>query len=248
MSDDPKNEAIREVRQLLRSRVSGALATSLPGKQATGSQGDAAWPFASLITYALDDTMAPLLLLSGLSDHTKALQADGRCTLLVEATAGFENPQAGPRAGLLCIAAPQPEPRAREQYLARHPAAAMYAGLTDFKIWRLAPQRIHSVGGFGRARWLEWNEVAVETPEALRAAQSGIVTHMNEDHGSAIDLYANKLLHRTGTGWKMTGIDADGCDLRLGGEVARFDFPARISDAQEARKALVEAAARARAA
>jgi heme oxygenase (biliverdin-IX-beta and delta-forming) len=49
-----------------------------------------------------------------------------------------------------------------------------------------------------------------------------------------------------GTGWRMTGIDPEGCDLRLGGKVARLDFPARIADAAGARAALVALARRAR--
>src|SRR5687767_1120675 len=110
MNTPPDSEPVREVRHMLRARTVGALASSLPGQQATGTASDPPWPFASLATYALDHDLSPILLISGLSDHTRAMTADPRVTLLVEATAGFENPQAGPRASLLCRAARDPAP------------------------------------------------------------------------------------------------------------------------------------------
>ena len=44
---------------------------------------------------------------------------------------------------------------------------------------------------------------------------------MNEDHGDAIDLYANVLLGRQ-EGWQLTGVDPDGADLRHGGGSLRL--------------------------
>jgi len=69
---------------------------------------------------------------------------------------------------------------------------------------------------------------------------------MNEDHGDALQLYAQKLLGRQGEGWTMTGVDAEGADLRHGGEVARLDFSAPVQDAQGARAELVRLVAEAR--
>jgi heme iron utilization protein len=36
---------------------------------------------------------------------------------------------------------------------------------------------------------------------------------MNRDHGDAVALYAARLLHQEGVGWRMTGIDPEGMDL-----------------------------------
>jgi len=45
----------------------------------------------------------------------------------------------------------------------------------------------------------------------------------------------------------MTGIDAEGADLRREGEVARLDFATRIDDADAARRELIRLAKEARA-
>ena len=81
----------------------------------------------------------------------------------------------------------------------------------------------------------------------LADAEPGIVSHMNEDHGDAVQLYAGKLLGLGGSDWRMTGIDAEGIDLRQRGQVARLAFEAPLSTASEARKVLVALVGKARA-
>ena len=54
---------------------------------------------------------------------------------------------------------------------------------------------------------------------------------MNEDHADAIvDLCARNCSAAPGAGWRMTGIDPEGVDLRRDGETARLDFPAPACD------------------
>jgi heme iron utilization protein len=86
----------------------------------------------------------------------------------------------------------------------------------------------------------------VDDPGRLAAAEPEILKHMNSDHKEAIDGYARHLLGRTNAGWKMTGIDPEGIDLRCGGETARLDFPAPVLTPEEARMALVQLDAKAR--
>ena len=72
---------------------------------------------------------------------------------------------------------------------------------------------------------------------------------MNEDHSAAIAHYARGLLGRSGTSWRMTGIDPEGIDLRCDGETARLDFTYVVSPVLTpgaARAALVQLADAAR--
>ena len=59
---------------------------------------------------------------------------------------------------------------------------------------------------------------------ALAEAEAGILAHMNQDHAATIDLYAQRLLGLSGEGWRMTGVDPDGADLRRDAAVARLAF------------------------
>jgi putative heme iron utilization protein len=139
--------------------------------------------------------------------------------------------------------------RLKQRFLRHHPDAAMYAGFGDFHFYRVALERTHLVGGFGKIRWIAPGELLAVPPLAdLAEGEGGIVAHMNGDHAEAVQLYAAKLLGLPGAGWTMTGIDAEGIDLRLAGTVARLAFEAPMTSAAEARPALVSLVAKARSA
>lgn len=203
-------------------------------------------PYASLVQVAFDHDAAPLLLISGLADHTKNLLKDGRVSLLFDGTRGRAEPLTGPRVSLMGAAAPTSDARHARRYLARFPGAEMYAGFKDFSFWRVEPGRAHQVAGFGKIQWFE--RFAIETAPALIAAEAEIVAHMNEDHADAVQLYA-KLAGENGEGWVMTGVDPEGADIRRHetGTAARVAFDKRAHDAETARVELVRLVKRARA-
>lgn len=239
----------RTARGLLRGLDRAALATALPASpEGHGGQGSAAWPYASLVLVAVDHDLSPILLLSDLAEHTRAIAAESRVSLLFDGTGGLDQPLTGARITLLGRIERTTDPRLAQRFLARHPDAAMYAGFKDFHFYRVVPERAHLVAGFGKIRWLEASELLPAMAPGLTDSEAGIVSHMNEDHAEALQLYAVKLLGLPGGAWRMTGIDAEGIDLRRAGQVARLPFDAPLANAGEARKTLVALVGRARAA
>jgi putative heme iron utilization protein len=222
-------------RRLLRSLDRASLATSLDG-----------WPYASLVLVAADQDATPLLLISRLAQHTENLEKDPRASLLFDGTAGLDDPLTGARVTVLGRAERVDDPHAKARYLARHPSAGLYAGFGDFGLWRLQVERAHLVAGFGRIHWIERDDLVGTPAPALADAEPDIVRHMNDDHADAVELYATRLLGRSGGGWRLTGIDTEGADLRGAGEVARLDFASPVDDAKSARAELVRLVAEAR--
>ncbi len=234
------------VRDLVRRLDKAALATALAS---ASGQENGTWPYASLVLVAVDHDLSPILLMSELALHSKAIAADNRVSLLFDGTAGLDQPLTGPRVTLLGRATPTGEPRLRRRFLARHPDAALYADFGDFRFYRVALERAHLVGGFGKIRWLTAAELMPAPPAAaLLESETDIVRHMNDDHADAVGLYAAKLLALPGEGWRMTGIDREGIDLRRQGAVARLALPAAVGGPEEARQALIALVAQARAA
>src|SRR5262245_52594605 len=229
----------RHVRDLVRGLDRAALATALPVEEGS-------WPYASLVLVSVDHDLSPILLLSDLAEHAKAIADDDRVSLLFDGTHGLDRPLTGPRATLVGRATRSDDGRLARRFLARHPDAEMYAGFKDFHFYRVAVERAHLVAGFGKIRWLSAAELDVAAASGLVDAEEGIVSHMNDDHADAVQLYAGKLLGLSGSDWRMTGIDAEGIDLRRSGQVARLAFDAPLAAASEARIALVALVARAR--
>ena len=212
-------------RTLLRAARVGTLASSAQGQ-----------PFASLVTPATAPDLAVLLLLSDLSEHTRHLRADPRCSVLVCGVAEGANPQTAPRVTITGMAERIDDPALRARYVALHPYAALYADFGDFAIWRIRPLGGLFVGGFARAARLRAAELTPDPAAvaALASAQAEIIAHCNTDHPDAMAAIAGG-----GDDWRMVAVDVDGCDLAAGERVRRVAWHEPVTDAGGVRRELI---------
>lgn len=227
---DPGFDPVAESKHLLRVVRTATLATL----SADGA------PFATLTTIATDHDGAPILLISKLAHHTRNLERDGRCSLLL-AQGGRGDPLAHPRLTLVATAARADSPRARARFLRRNPKAALYADFPDFSFWRAEVAGVHLNGGFARAADFGPDALLTDISgaAALIEAETDILDHMNADHADALALYAQKLAGAAPGQWRASGIDPEGLDLVAGDATARVAFPKRIATPLEAREVLV---------
>lgn len=207
-------------------------------------------PYASLVAVAGDAQGQPLLLISSLARHTRNLSTDLRVSLLFTAPAGVD-PLNSARVSVVGQLEPVSAQEVRDTYLARHPYAKGYSTFPDFSFHRMRMREAHLVEGFGRIVTLPGEEVRIDWTGAddLLTNAQGIVTHMNEDHADAIDLYARHYLgvQDGEEGWRMLSIDPLGCVLIRKSVVRRLDFARRITSPASARAVLVDLVKAARA-
>jgi heme iron utilization protein len=152
MSQSDKAQVLRETDDAARKQASAFLRESSHGALATLEPGTG-WPLASRVSLAVDANGSPLILISRLSAHYGALEADARCSLLV-GEAGEGDPLRHPRITVVCLAQripPEQRAQAKTQFLKRHPGAEIYADFGDFDFWTLVPQRASLNAGFGKA-------------------------------------------------------------------------------------------------
>jgi putative heme iron utilization protein len=222
--------AIWQARCLLRAARGAVLATE-----------DGGQPHASLVTPAPAPDLSLLVLLSGLSAHTRHLQVNGRCALLVQGEPTGPNPQTAPRLNVLGVAAPEPDPALKARWVARHPYAAFYADLGDFRLVRIRPTGGQFVGGFASAHRVTEADLTPDPAAvaAVAAAEAEVIEHMNADHADAVHRMAGS------AGWRMVAVDVDGCDLAREGEVLRIAWSAPVSDAGDIRRELIRLARKA---
>ncbi|HEX7388477.1 MAG TPA: pyridoxamine 5-phosphate oxidase [Acidiphilium sp.] len=212
-SGEPESDIHREARLLLRAARSGSLAVILDGA-----------PIIALVTPAIGFDGTPLLLLSRLAAHTRALDSNRRCALMVAGETPDPNPQTYPRLSLTCLAAHSNAEADRAHYLAIHPYAASYAGFADFGIFRLNILAARFVGGFARAADLDPAKLA-PAAGALhdRAANEAAIASVNETGGPILDAIAHRR-GGNGEGWRAVTLDRDGFDLARGETVLRIEF------------------------
>jgi putative heme iron utilization protein len=228
IKNTPEDAPAWAARKLLRAARSGSLATSLAGQ-----------PFASLVTPAAAPDLGLLVLLSSLSEHTRHLRGEPRCSVLVTGTATGANPQTTPRVTITGLAGMIDDPQLKARYLAVHPYASLYADFGDFALWRIRPMGGLYVGGFARAARLRSADLmpAPGAVAALAAAEAAIIAHCNADHPAALA----RIVRAPGE-WRMVAVDIDGCDLAQGERVERIAWSAPVADASGVRAELVRLA------
>jgi putative heme iron utilization protein len=206
------------------------------------------WPSASLITVAAHWDGSPILLLSELAHHTQNIANHGRASILFDGSAGYANPQQGPRAAFMGRLEKTKDERLHQRFLARHPGAAGYAGFGDFGFYQMHVERVHYVGGFAAAIWLKKRRaiLAANHYKAIAGMEAGALEHMNSDHRDAVANYGTRLLGKRGKHWRMIGIDPEGVDLACGHGVHRLDFKTLVTDAGAMRAQLASLAAEAK--
>jgi putative heme iron utilization protein len=229
---DPTPDPFWQARLMLRAARAATLATATEGQ-----------PLASLTIAACAPDLSLLLLLSDLSDHTRHLRQEPRCSLMVVGAPGTANPMTAPRTSVTGLAEISADPALKARYLAIHPYAALYADFGDFNLWRIRPLGGQFVGGFARAQRLR-REHLTPDPAAvarLQAAEAEICAHCNTDHPDTLALIAG----RPGD-WRMVTADVDGCDLAQDEHSIRIAWSAPVDDAGGVRKELIRLAREAR--
>lgn len=238
------DEARALAHRLMRTARSAALATNDHGSGA---------PFASLVSVATDLDGSPIILTSKLSAHTRLLEADERCSLLISAI-GKGDPLAHPRLTLIATAHrlerdSDKTRKIRRRYLVQHPKAALYADFPDFSFWRLNVSSASLNGGFGRAYRMERDDLVISMSKFpdFYDLEAEALEHMNDEHREAVALYATKLCGAREGAWKLIGLDPEGMQLALGDEILRLPYHKPLTNPGDLRPALVELAKQARA-
>jgi putative heme iron utilization protein len=237
------DEARHLAKRLMRIARSGALATN---------DSESGMPFSSLVAVGTDLDGSPIILTSKLSVHTRLLEADPRCSLLLSAI-GKGDPLAHPRLTLLAKAkrlerSTDDAQKIRRRYLMQHPKAELYVDFPDFAFWRLKVEWGSLNGGFGRAYRMGRKDLLTDTSGFFDFYdfEAGAIEHMNSDHADAVALYAEKLCGARVGAWHLIGIDPEGLQLALGDEILRLPFPKPLTGPHELRPMLMVLAQEAR--
>lgn len=142
-------ERSEKAQALLASRRFGSLSTQ--SKRRPG------FPFGSIVNYALDGEGRPVFLFSTLAVHMKNLDEDPRASFLIFSEEAEQDAVTAARLTLIgeVTAIPEDEVEAvKAAYLAKHPAAILYAEFADFGFFRFQTTDSYYVGGFGEMGWL----------------------------------------------------------------------------------------------
>jgi putative heme iron utilization protein len=158
---DPVRPTDAEARALARAIVAAARFGALGVIEPEGGA-----PMVTRVAVVPDADGVPMTLVSTLSAHTAALEADPACSLLLGEPGAKGDPLTHPRLTLQARAEAADKAQARTRYLKLYPKAQLYYDFGDFRLMRLAPVAAFLNGGFGKAYNLTPEDLALRDPEA----------------------------------------------------------------------------------
>lgn len=194
-------------------------------------------PFGSFVDYVLDDKGNPVLLMNDMSMHTiniqQASQEDGTpalVTLFVQtggtmgATATSSRGQDIARCSITGRLH-QIEQTAddmdtiRMRYSLKHAYADQVMDSPKFSFYRLVPDKIYYVGGFGvLAKWVEPHDYAMAAPDILAQEADTMIQKLNtREHANDLVWTATHVLSVTDSIEQVvvTNVDRLGMDVRV---------------------------------
>ncbi len=216
-------ESIRLSKTLIRHARFGALAFIDPQ---TGGPG------VSRVAVAPDITGMPVVLISHLSAHTKALLKNPDCSILL-GEPGKGDPLAHPRISLSCRAefldreTPENQSLAA-RYLRRNPKAALYASFADFTYVRLNPLFANLNGGFGQAYRLANLELLSPAfaGQNMLIDETEILDRLNTNLASVLaDFCHTEPTQKAFKKIIAISVDSEGIDVAAGSELHRIWLP-----------------------
>ena len=198
-------------RQLLRAHRYGALSTL--SKKFDGH------PFGSITPYLVDHDGSLLILISALAEHTKNIRNDPRVSLITHNQEDAHIQTQGRLTVVGSAALDTEREQAGKRYLRYFPEAQTYYDMPDFQFYRIVPQALRYIGGFGDIHWVKADRYQVP-PNTFAAEEDALLHKINASRPAQHGL--------------VIGIDCDGYDLRLDERTLRYDFPTPALDGAQA--------------
>jgi putative heme iron utilization protein len=208
----------------------------------SGHEGIQGAPFGSFVDYVLDDEGNPVLLMNEMSMHTinieqnalnhgtdgdaKTQEVSNLVTLFTQLTGDTSAAKKGQdvsRCSLTCKVEKIPDTAAdmdilRMRYSVTHIYADQVMDSPKFAFYRLLPEKIYYVGGFGvMAKWVDVHDYKAAAPDILATEANGIVAKLNKEFKSDLALMAKELLgvEEQLQAIRVTNVDRLGMDVRV---------------------------------
>lgn len=220
-------EQARSARHLFAGTFYGVLSTH--------SVEHSGYPFGSVVPYVPDRNGNPLMLLSHLSQHTRNLDADGRCSLTVMEPGEGDVQTRARLSALGDVSAADPSEE-MQRYFAYLPQTRVYYEQLGFRFYRFRPRRFHWNGGFATARWFDASRI-LRASSFDPGTEQQILAQLNRTEAEPfLRALADEV--DPDIGLAAVGIDGVGLDMRLGDRLRRISLSREVDTAAEAQAVL----------
>ncbi len=199
------------------------------------------FPFGSFITYVTDQNRSIFIYASDLAEHTKNILNNSKACVTVFNTNKEGDKQNSSRLSIMGnfqkIDTSEYE-RCKERFFKFLPESRNYSKTHDFNFYKMNPDKIRWIGGFGEIAWLKDNNWQIGNPD-WSEQENSMIEHMNEDHNDVVINCLKGFHDIHDKSCTMIGINFDGYYIKSNQDIYYIPFEKPCLSSKEIRKALV---------
>eukprot|EP00249_Psilotum_nudum_P019397 c27230_g1_i1 orf=113-976(-) len=184
----------------------------------TISQGFDGFPWGSPMEISTDEAGCPIICISRLSQHTKDLEVNCKCTLLFMKDPSDRSDTIIRLLGEAVFIEEEEKRHVHECYLRKHPQS-FWVGFDDFRFVRVEPKSIHYLRGIATS-FLSASELSAEEYRSARVDpiakfSKPIAAHMNDNHAEETLLIVEKAIGIKVGHAKINDLDRLGLNVQI---------------------------------
>jgi putative heme iron utilization protein len=187
------------------------------------------YPFGSITPYLVDHDGSLLILVSALAEHTKNIWHDSRVSLITHDQRSPDIQTQGRVTILGEAGLEQNREQAGLRYLRYFPEAKTYLAMHDFSFFRINPLAIRYIGGFGKIHWVDMENYAVAQAGSFKQGEDASLAEINARQNDVLKQLLQQRHNTDVADIEAIGLDCDGLDVRIDGQIWRLDFPEAVS-------------------
>ena len=147
------------------------------------------FPFGSLITYITGQDRSIYIYASDIAEHTKNIHKNSKSCLTIFKIRENEDKQNSSRLSIMGdfkeIQNQEDIENCKIRFFKFLPESKTYSNMHDFNFYKMKPNKIRWIGGFGEIAWLKDKFWTSENPDWSEDEDS-IVNHVNNDHKDVV--------------------------------------------------------------
>ena len=192
------------------------------------------FPFGSFITYVTGQDRSIYIYASDIAEHTKNIIKNSKSCLTIFKLKVNQDKQNSSRLSIMGdfkkIQNQDDIESCKIRFFKFLPESKTYSNMHDFNFYKMQPNKIRWIGGFGEIAWLKDKFWTSENPDWSEDEDS-IVNHVNNDHKDVViatlkgvhDIYDKNV--------EVLSLSIDGYYLKTNNEIfyIPFDYPCENS-------------------
>ncbi|MAI06502.1 MAG: hypothetical protein CBC47_05180 [Alphaproteobacteria bacterium TMED87] len=200
------------------------------------------FPFGSLITYVTDQNRSIYIYASDIAEHTKNILNNPKSCLTIFNITKEDDKQNSSRLSIMGnfnkVEKGESLESCKDRFFTFLPKSEEYSKMHDFNFYKLEPQNIRWIGGFGEISWLKDESWKLKEP-AWTNDETSMVEHMNNDHKDVVIACLKGFYGVNDNKALMIGLSIDGYYLESHNKIYYIPFDKPCLSSKEVRKALV---------